>query len=577
MKKALRIILPILLIVAILGSIFWYFMVYDRELTRDILLQCARFFEAEGDLKTAEWFYDGAYSMVSDNDDVAIELAKQYKDDGNYTKAEYVLSHALEDGGGIDLYIALSKTYIEQDKILDAVFLLDNVSNPEIKAELEQIRPKAPEATFEPGYYSQYISVGFQAQENEQIYVNNQGEYPSIHTHAYAEPITLVAGENTLYVLSISDNGLVSPLSICTYTVVGVIEEVEFADPAVELEVRKLLNFQESDIVYTSDMWNITSFQVPKEAQNYSDLSHMIYLEELTIEDGKAGLTVLSGLTTLKKLAIRNTPVATEELSIIGALPNLKELTLAGCRLTTTAGLETATGLTFLDIQNNNIRNIDALSGMTQLQTLYLCDNAVVEVEPLASLKNLTILDISRNTIRDIFPICELTGLTFLNISENRVTDLSRIDHLTNLTDLRAEKNMISDISKLAACTGLTNLNLANNSITDISVVADLVKVARLDFSYNQVSQLPAFHEDAELISIDGSHNLLESLEELAGLHHLNSVYMDYNENIESVEPLASCHLLIIVNVYGTKVSEVKMLTDMSVIVNFDPTVGNED
>ena len=136
---------------------------------------------------------------------------------------------------------------------------------------------------------------------------------------------------------------------------------------------------------------------------------------------------------------------------------------------------------------------------------------------------------------------------------------------------------MISDISKLAACTGLTNLNLANNSITDISVVADLVKVARLDFSYNQVSQLPAFHEDAELISIDGSHNLLESLEELAGLHHLNSVYMDYNENIESVEPLASCHLLIIVNVYGTKVSEVKMLTDMSVIVNFDPTVGNED
>lgn len=577
MKKALRIILPILLIFAILGSIVWYFMVYDRELTRDILLQCARFFEAKGDLKTAEWFYDGAYSMVNDNDDVAIELAQQYKDDGNYTKAEYVLSHALEDGGGVDLYIALSQTYIEQDKLLDAVFLLDNVANPEIKAQIDELRPKSPEATFEPGYYSQYISVGFLTDDNAQIYVNSQGEYPSIRTNAYSEPITLSAGENTLYVLSVSDIGLVSPLRICTYTVVGVIEEVHFVDTAVELEVRKQLNFREDETIFTSDMWNITSFIVPEGVEDYSDLSHMIYLEELTIENSKSGLNVLSGLTTLKKLTIRNTPVASEELSIIGALPNLKELTLSGCRLTTTAGLESATGLMYLDIQNNTIRNIDALSGMTELETLYLNDNAVVDVSALAALKNLSILDVSRNTIRDILPICELSSLTFLNISENRVSDLSRIDHLTALTDFRAEKNMISDISKLAACTKLVNLNLANNALSDISVVADLVKIARLDFSYNQVTQLPAFHKDAELISIDGSHNLLESLEALAGLPQLNSVYMDYNENIESVEPLVSCHLLIIVNVYGTKVTEVKMLTDMSVIVNFDPTAGNHD
>ena len=80
---------------------------------------------------------------------------------------------------------------------------------------------------------------------------------------------------------------------------------------------------------------------------------------------------------------------------------------------------------------------------------------------------------------------------------------------------------------------------------------------------------------ESRLITIDGSHNLLTSLEQLGGLAHLNNVYMDYNEGIESVDCLAKCPLLILVNVYGTKVSKVDALTDQSIIVNFNP-VQNE-
>ena len=44
---------------------------------------------------------------------------------------------------------------------------------------------------------------------------------------------------------------------------------------------------------------------------------------------------------------------------------------------------------------------------------------------------------------------------------------------------------------------------------------------------------------------------------------------MDYNEEISSVETLAKCPNLIIVNVYGTKVTEVKSLTDQGIIVHY--------
>ena len=61
----------------------------DREFTRDVLLQQARYYESQGKHNIAEWFYNTAYAHADNDETVAIELANQYKSTGNYTKAEY--------------------------------------------------------------------------------------------------------------------------------------------------------------------------------------------------------------------------------------------------------------------------------------------------------------------------------------------------------------------------------------------------------------------------------------------------------------------------------------------------------
>ena len=91
MKKAVRIILPIFLVLTILLSTVWYFFVYDQDLTKEILLNFARKAHESGNHSTASWFYELAYSQDGDSDEVAIELANQYKQIGNYTKAENTL------------------------------------------------------------------------------------------------------------------------------------------------------------------------------------------------------------------------------------------------------------------------------------------------------------------------------------------------------------------------------------------------------------------------------------------------------------------------------------------------------
>ena len=107
MKRFLRILVPILLAVCILLSIGWYLLKYDSTFTRDVLLRQARKMEESGRHSMSVWLYNLAYNYSEQDDAVAIELAEQFKAIGNYTKAEYTLAKAIEDGGSVELYIAL--------------------------------------------------------------------------------------------------------------------------------------------------------------------------------------------------------------------------------------------------------------------------------------------------------------------------------------------------------------------------------------------------------------------------------------------------------------------------------------
>ena len=583
MKKFFKVVIPIILALAIIACIGWYLFIYDRDFTRDILLNGARYFDDRGNHAISGWFYDQAYIQANNNDVVAIELADLHKADGNYTKAEYTLTRAISDGGSVDLYLALCKTYMEQDKLLDIVKLLDSVlaenssASPEVKQQLQALRPAAPTCSPEAGFYSQYIDASI-ACESGTLLVDTNGQYPSVYDTPYSEPIELGDGENTLYALAVSDNGLVSPLSVFGYTIGGVVEEVTFADSSVEEAVRLHLAVDEKKVLYTSDLWDLTYFTVPSGAKDLSDLSHMIFVEDLAIDSVPSGqLNNLSSLVNITSLQIRNTSINADELKMIGSLPKLKRLILSNCGLTTASGLETAVGLEYLDLSQNTIRDLSPLANMTQLQDLYLNHNAINDLTQIAGLNKLARLDVSYNLLETLNPIFACPELMYLNAGNNKITSIAGIDRLASLQIFSFANNTIQDISPISSCTGITQLDISENMIADISSLSALVKLDTLNFSRNVVTELPAFEKECALITIDGSHNQLTSLSALEGLENLNNVFMDYNEELDSIEPLVNCPRIVQVKVYGTKVAEVAALLEMDVVVEFDPTLRMED
>ena len=576
MKKAFKILVPILMVLLILASLVWYGFVYDRDLVRDIFLKQARYCSTHGQESMSSWFYDLAYEHSGQSNNVAIELANQFKKSGNFTKAESTLSSAIADGGTLDLYMALCQVYVDQDKIIDAMAMIDNVTDPAIMDQMQQARPAAPTVNVEPGFYNEYIPVELSCEDGTVYYVLNE-QYPSFETGAYTGPITLPAGETTINAITVGDNGLVSPISTFTYTIGGVVEEVTFADSVMEQAVREQLGLGNS-VIYSDQLWEIKSFTVPEGVQNLSDLSHFAYLDSLTISNYNLGsLSFLSGMDTLRQLDLSGCRFRAEDLSIIGSLANLQDLNLSSCGISTLSGLENAHELACLNLSSNSIRNLTPLNSLYHLQELDLSHNAVTDLTQLTGLTQLTRLDVSYNSISTIHPLSACTRLTWLNAGYNALTDVNAVANFGSLTYLNVDHNSLTNVDVVGVCTALQELRIANNSISNISALASLVNLADFDFSNNSVEVLPAWPaESSALRMINGSYNAISDLTPLSNMHTLNFVHMDYNK-ITSVAPLAKCHTLVQINIFGNEIKDPQTITETDIIINYDPTYSMAD
>ncbi len=571
MKRFLKIFLPVLLSLVILLGVGWYFLEYDKTLTQTILMDLSHHFSNKGDYTTAAWLNDLAFNHFGNDDAVPLEQAEFYLSRGNYTQAERVLHRGIENGGGSDLYVMLCKIYVEQDKLLDAAELLDNVPNNAIKNELDAIRPAAPTPSVPAGEYHEYVDISFFSQDGH-VYIREGSEYPTTAADLHAGKITLHSGENHFACITVAENGLVSPLKNYSYVVGGVIEEVIFSDTAMETEIRKQLNLPAGTAVFSDDIWTIRSFTVPKDAKDYTELKYMPYLEELSIDSGIPGqLKYIVDMPDLKVLTVKNTAVSSEELSFIAGLEKLERLTLNGCSLSTLSPLTSLTNLLYLDISSNTVRNLDPIASMEKLEALNVQRNAVNDLSAVSGNKNLLILDVSYNSLSTLSSVFDLPKLQHLDAKYNSISGLSGISKLGKLVYLDVSNNDLTDITPLADCVQLENLNIASNNISDIQSLSTLTNMTDFVFSHNKVTKLPAWKRSCKLQNITGDHNDIRSLSPLAGLMMLNCVYMDYNPNLSDVSVLSGCQVLFRVDVFGTKVKDVSALTELSITVNYNP------
>ena len=186
-------------------------------------------------------------------------------------------------------------------------------------------------------------------------------------------------------------------------------QEIIFQYSEIERRTRELLGKPQGTIT-KEEVLAITEFSIDDTKdvvckKPFLDLRWYRNLESVTLRDcGVESLEGVEALTALKTLSVDNffvdAPTKTD-ISALGSLTQLEELSLA----------------------NNGISDISLLKGFTNLKKVSLGGNNITDISPLASCRKLQEVWLGKNNITDITPLYELDALKEIDLEENHISE----------------------------------------------------------------------------------------------------------------------------------------------------------
>ncbi|MGC1516396.1 MAG: leucine-rich repeat domain-containing protein [Maribacter sp.] len=214
--------------------------------------------------------------------------------------------------------------------------------------------------------------------------------------------------------------------------------------------------------------------------------------------------------------------------------------------LTDITALRNLENITYLNLANNQITELQSLAGLKELTYLHVGWNiGITDITPLTNLKKLKTLDLTYTYgLRDLSPLASLPQLDSLLMTTARyVEDAAVIGELTNLKKLRFTSNdNISDFSFLENLTEMRDLSLySNDSIADISFLSAMPKLVKLNISKNKVTDIAVLENLINLEYLELNDLDIQDFSVLTNLTNLKEVWFhddDIDESIISVQEL---------------------------------------
>ena len=244
--------------------------------------------------------------------------------------------------------------------------------------------------------------------------------------------------------------------------------------------------------------------------------------------------------TALEELDLSYQDLTDSDIQGLSEMTNLKKLNLDGNQLSDLTALAGLTQLQSLSLgENGAVTDLSPLSGMVELVNLTLPANAEIsDLSPLAGMQQLRSLNMSSglgeslSLIEDISPLSELSHLESLTLAVRSLNDLSSLSGLTNLRELRLFGAIsISDLSPLSGMSNLEILELPSNEAnaylgTDLNALENLHHLKEIHFNMDGLEDLAPLAnltelEELDIYGFEASYDSLEPLRNLAKLRVL--------------------------------------------------------
>ena len=174
-----------------------------------------------------------------------------------------------------------------------------------------------------------------------------------------------------------------------------------------------LKNASISDISHLSRLTNLTYLHLGSNTiSDISALSEMTELTELRLNKNSiSDISALSKMTKLTSLSLSHNTIS--DISALSKMTELTNLNLYNNSISDISALSDMTKMVYLTLAKNSISDISALSDMTELTYLRAADNFITDTTPLSKLKKLIDIRMHRNHVSDTIPL-DLSGLSGL-------------------------------------------------------------------------------------------------------------------------------------------------------------------
>lgn len=174
------------------------------------------------------------------------------------------------------------------------------------------------------------------------------------------------------------------------------------------------------------------------------------------------------------------------KLPDLSGLNNLEELYVHDNQLDTLPGVEYMSNLRFLEIGDNNIRNISKLEFLSNLEVLKADNNPLLDLPYMDRFSNLQVLSISGCGLTELADLSKLANLKYLRCDNNELVILPDLSALGNLELLNAANNALEEFPILPFHDRLAEIFLYQNNIRSLSNLQwnDSISVLNLDYNY---------------------------------------------------------------------------------------------
>jgi len=255
--------------------------------------------------------------------------------------------------------------------------------------------------------------------------------------------------------------------------------------------------------------------------------AEVIDFEHCRIEEVKG----LSKLKQVKSICLRNNLLKTIH-GFNEVASTITELDLYDNQVKKMENLDELKDLEILDLSFNLFRKIQGLDNLTKLHKIFLLSNKFTQIENIGHLTNLKMLELGDNRIRKIENVSSLMHLEELYLGKNKITSIENLSSLSNLKILALMSNRITKIEGLESLVNLEQLYLSNNAIEKLEGLEHNLKLQTLDVAVNKIKKIENVEHLSDLEEFWANNNEIEDWNDVYVLEKctkLETVYLEKN------------------------------------------------